>query len=92
MAVYRLVCAFGRQRVVPVLTRCGWPLPHDILADEKHSTCLTDKGYLPTIVSGRVLCTWATVRPKTRRPAPRPMACCNARPLRTSPRTRCGVP
>jgi hypothetical protein len=26
-----------------------------ILADEKHSRCLTDKVYLPTIVSGRVL-------------------------------------
>ncbi|MGE3541118.1 MAG: hypothetical protein AB7N91_27250 [Candidatus Tectimicrobiota bacterium] len=26
-----------------------------ILADEKPSKCLTDKGYLPTIVSGRVL-------------------------------------
>src|SRR6266849_3653196 len=55
MAVYRLVCAFGRQRLVPVLTRCGLPLPRYILADEKHSKCLTDKVYLPTIVSGRVL-------------------------------------
>jgi hypothetical protein len=55
MAVYRVVCAFGRQRLVPVLTRCGLPLPRYILADEKHSKCLTDKVYLPTIVSGRVL-------------------------------------
>src|SRR5712691_2850412 len=55
MAVYRLVCAFGRQRLVPVLTRCGLPLPRYILAHEKHSKCLTDKVYLPTIVSGRVL-------------------------------------
>ena len=26
-----------------------------ILADEKHSRCLTDKVYLPTLVSGRVM-------------------------------------
>jgi hypothetical protein len=55
MAVYRLICSFGHQSVVPVLTRCGLPLPNYLLADEKHSRCLTDKVYLPTIVSGRVL-------------------------------------
>src|SRR5713226_10215047 len=53
--VYRLVCALGQQSLVPVLTRCGLPLPRSILADEKHSRCLTDKVSLPTIVSGRVL-------------------------------------
>ena len=31
------------------------PLPPYFLADEKHSRCLTEKVYLPTIVSGRVL-------------------------------------
>src|SRR5256714_5331649 len=55
MAVYRLVCSFGHQALVPVLSRCGLPLPRYLLADEKHSKCLTDKVYLPTIVSGRVL-------------------------------------
>src|SRR6266849_2581234 len=55
MALYRLVCAFGHQRLVTVLTRCGLPLPTYFLADEKHSHCLTDKVYLPTIVSGRVI-------------------------------------
>src|SRR5262252_671510 len=55
MALYRLVCAFGRQSLVTVLTRCGLPLPLYVLADEKHSTCLADKVYLPTIVCGRVL-------------------------------------
>src|SRR5215470_16986258 len=55
MALYRLVCAFGQHRLVTVLTRCGLPLPVDFLADEKHSRCLTDKVYLPTMVSGRVL-------------------------------------
>ena len=55
MALYRLVCAFGHQSLVTVLTRCGLPLPTYFLADEKHSRCLTDKVYLPTIVSGRVL-------------------------------------
>jgi hypothetical protein len=55
MALYRLVCAFGRHSLVTVLTRCGLPLPLYFLADEKHSTCLADKVYLPTIVRGRVL-------------------------------------
>src|SRR5438128_822059 len=55
MALYRLVCAFGHQSLVTVLTRCGLPLPTYFLADEKHSRCLTGKVYLPTIVSGRVL-------------------------------------
>ena len=27
MALYRLICALGHQRVVTVLTRCGLPLP-----------------------------------------------------------------
>jgi len=55
MALYRLVCALGQQSLVTVLTRCALPLPVYLLADEKHSRCLTDKVYLPTIVSGRVL-------------------------------------
>ena len=55
MALYRLICALGHQSVVTVLTRCGLPLPVYFLADEKHSHCLTEKVYLPTIVSGRVL-------------------------------------
>src|SRR5919108_2677079 len=55
MALYRLICALGHQSVVTVLTRCGLPLPVYFLADEKHSHCLTDKVYLPTIVRGRVL-------------------------------------
>src|SRR5262249_32485223 len=55
MALYRLVCALGNQGLVTVLTRCGLTLPTYFLADEKHSHCLTDKVYLPTIVSGRVL-------------------------------------
>src|SRR5215813_10217267 len=55
MALYRLVCAFGQQSVVTVLTRCGLPLPVYVLADEKHSHCLREKVYLPTIVQGRVI-------------------------------------
>jgi hypothetical protein len=55
MALYRLVCAFGHQSLVTVLTRCGLALPVYFLADEKHSRCLTEKVYLPTIVCGRVI-------------------------------------
>jgi hypothetical protein len=55
MALYRLICALGQHRLVAVLTRCALPLPANILADEKHSKCLTARVYLPTIVSGRVI-------------------------------------
>src|SRR5262245_39602271 len=55
MGLYRLVCAFGQQSLVTVLTRCGLPLPVYFLADEKHTHCLTDRVYLPTVVRGRVL-------------------------------------
>jgi hypothetical protein len=55
MVLYRLVCAFGQQSLVTVLTRCGLPRPTYVLADEKHSRCLTEKVYLPTIVCGRVI-------------------------------------
>lgn len=55
MALYRLVCALGHHSLVTVLTRCRLPLPTYFLADEKHSKCLTDKVYLPTIVRERVL-------------------------------------
>jgi hypothetical protein len=55
MTLYRLICAFGQHSLVMVLTRCGLPLPTYFLADEKHSKNLTDKVYLPTIVTGRVI-------------------------------------
>ena len=55
MALYRLICALGHQSLVTVLTRCGLLLPTYFLADEKHSHCLTNKVYLPTIVIGRVI-------------------------------------
>jgi hypothetical protein len=55
MALYRLICACGHHSLVTVLTRCGLALPVYFLADEKHSRCLTEKVYLPTIVTGRVI-------------------------------------
>src|SRR5262249_8228781 len=55
MALYGLICGFGDQSLVAVLTRCRLPLPTYVLADEKHSRCLAEHVYLPTIVSGRVL-------------------------------------
>jgi hypothetical protein len=50
-----VICAFGQHSLVTVLTRCGVPLPTYILADEKHSRCLTERVYLLTMVRGRVL-------------------------------------
>jgi hypothetical protein len=55
MALSRLVGAFGQQRVVTVLTRCGLPLPTSFFADEQHSHGLTEHVDLSTIVCGRVI-------------------------------------
>jgi hypothetical protein len=55
MALYRVICALGHHSLVTVLVKCRLPLPAYILADEKHSRCLTERVYLPTIVSGRVI-------------------------------------
>jgi hypothetical protein len=55
MALDRVVCALGQHRLVTVLVQCHLPLPVYFLADEKHRRCLTDRGSLPTIVSGRVI-------------------------------------
>jgi len=55
MALYRLICTLGQHSLVTVLVRCRLPLPRYILADAKHSRCLTERVYLPTIVRGRVL-------------------------------------
>jgi len=55
MALYRLICALGQHGLVTVLTRCHLPLPTSILADEKHSRCLTERVYLTSIVRGRVI-------------------------------------
>jgi hypothetical protein len=55
MALDRLVCAFGQQRRVKVLTRCRLPLPTYVLAAAKHRRCLTENVSLPTIISGRVI-------------------------------------
>jgi hypothetical protein len=50
-----LICALGQHSLVTVLTRCGLPLPTSILADEKHSRCLTERVSLTSIVRGRVI-------------------------------------
>jgi hypothetical protein len=55
MALYRLICALGQHSLVTVLVSCRLPLPLYILADEKHSRCLTERVYLTTIVRGRVI-------------------------------------
>jgi len=55
MALYRLICALGQYSLVNVLVKSHLPLPAYILADEQHSKCLTERVYLPTIVSGRVI-------------------------------------
>src|SRR5262245_60086064 len=55
MALYRLICALGQHSLATVLVKCRLPLPAYILADEKHSRCLTERVYLPTMVSGWVI-------------------------------------
>src|SRR5712671_5151376 len=55
MALSRVICVFCQTSLGTALTRWGLPLPTSILADEKHSRCLTARVSLPTIVRGRVL-------------------------------------
>ena len=55
MAIYRLVCSLGKACLVKLLTRCGLSLPEYFEVDEKHSACLTDKVYLPTVVRGHLI-------------------------------------
>src|SRR5512145_3326980 len=43
MALYRLICALGQHTLVSVLLKCHLPLPAYLLADEKHSKCLTER-------------------------------------------------
>src|ERR671929_698542 len=45
MALYRVICALGQHSLVTVLIKCRLPLPAYILADEKHSRCLTERVY-----------------------------------------------
>jgi len=70
-----------------VLTRCALHWPVYLLADEKHSRCLTDKVYLPTIVSGRVL--WYLGYSNARVPQPsRILWCISTRCLQQEPSYR----
>lgn len=55
MARYRLVGAFGHQRLVAVLTRGGLPLPASFRTDAQPSHGLTTQVDLPPMVSGRVI-------------------------------------
>ncbi len=55
MSIYRLICSVGRSCRVRLLTRCHLSLPAYFIADEKHSHCLAERVYLPTIVCGRVI-------------------------------------
>jgi hypothetical protein len=55
MALYHFICALGHHSLVTVFVKCRLALPVSILADEKHSRCLTERVYLPTIVRGRVI-------------------------------------
>lgn len=55
MAVYRLICRIGNVPMVRVLLHCGLSLPDYLIADEKHSQCLSQKLYLATVTAGRVI-------------------------------------
>jgi hypothetical protein len=92
MALYRLVCSLGQQSLIRVLTRCGLSLPTYILADEKHSHCRTDKVYLPTIVSGRVMWHLGYSASKSAGAFTESYGHFNSQPFSRSLRTGCGEP
>src|SRR5439155_13783768 len=84
MALYRLICAMGQQSQVTVLVKCHLPLPMYLLADEKHSTCLTKGSTCPRSSAAACSGTWGTATPKVLAPSLRLMANSNRLPLRTS--------
>ena len=92
MALYRLVCALGQHSLVAVLMRGGLPLLRYLLADEKHSRCLTAKVDLPTIVRGRVIWHLGYSESKSATAFTESYGGINAQPLRMSRRTRYGEP
>ena len=51
MALYRLLCALGQHGLVSVRLKCHLPLPAYILADERHSKCLTERVYPYNVTS-----------------------------------------
>jgi hypothetical protein len=65
MAVYRLICRIGNVPMVRVLSHCGLSLPDYLIADEKHSQCLSQKLYLATITAGRVIWLLTSCQDKT---------------------------
>jgi len=67
MALYRLVCAFGHEGLVTVLTRCGLPLLVYFLADEKPAAVSLPRSLFPR--SSGAASSGISARP--RRPVPR---------------------
>jgi hypothetical protein len=55
VALYRLICSFGKASLAQVLTKAGVPLPKHVQADEKHTKCLGTKGYIPLMSAGHVI-------------------------------------
>ena len=55
MSLYRIICAFGKYSIPAILHKTGIPLPRYAQADEKHTKCLQEKGYIPLLTSGHVI-------------------------------------
>ncbi len=55
LALYRIICAFGRCSLPQMLTKVGVALPNHIWVDEKHTQCLDQKGYIPIVSSGHAI-------------------------------------
>lgn len=55
MALYRLLCAFGKYSLEHTLSTAGVSLPKHVQADEKHTKCLGEKGYIPIVSSGHAI-------------------------------------
>jgi len=55
MCLYRLICAFGKHCLATMLYQAGVPLPKNLQADEKHTKCLGEKGYIPLLTCGHAI-------------------------------------
>lgn len=55
IALYRLICTFGKYSIPDILHKTGIPLPKNVQADEKHTQCLDEKGYIPLLTCGHAI-------------------------------------
>ncbi len=55
MALYRIICTFGKYSLPSIFYKAGLTLPKNAQVDEKHTKCMGDKGYIPMLTCGHTI-------------------------------------